>query len=121
MGRLDSKVQQEQQLVALMAQRNGSLLLTLALVAAAAYCLLPAQESFVAPRVGVTQGRDVEVSMAAGPRELDSGGAPPQNSNQLAGPRGLNLLFVGLLGGSAAIGLLALFFYGAYSGTGSSI
>jgi len=115
-----------------MAQRNSSLLLTLALVAGAAYLLLPAQESFAAPpqahgalRAGPVelaqgfedaQGRLIQVSMAAG-----NPSSPPQNENQVAGPRGLNLLFVGLLGGTAAIGLLALFFYGAYSGTGSSI
>merc|ERR1712050_629021 len=100
-------------------------------VAVAAYFLLPGQESFAAPpaahgalRAGPAelaqgydvQGRFFEVSMAAG-----NPSSPPQNENQLAGPRGLNLLFVALLGGTAAIGLLALFFYGAYSGTGSSI
>merc|ERR1719436_223377 len=118
-----------------MAQRSSSLLLPLALAACAAcFLLLPAQESFVAPssaahgalRAGAgtefvqgydIEGRVVQVSVA----NNKMGNAPPQNTNQLAGPRGLNLLFVGLLGGTAAIGLLALFFYGAYSGSGSSI
>lgn len=31
------------------------------------------------------------------------------------------LWFVGTLGGLAALGLLALFFYGAYTGLGSSL
>mmetsp|Transcript_58937 Transcript_58937/g.149327 ORF Transcript_58937/g.149327 Transcript_58937/m.149327 type:complete len:120 (+) Transcript_58937:106-465(+) len=119
-----------------MAQRSSSLVLPLALVACAAcFLLLPAQESFVAPpsaargalRAGAgsefVQGYDIEGRVVSVGMAVDNkmGNAPPQNTNQLAGPRGLNLLFVALLGGTAAIGLLALFFYGAYSGTGSSI
>eukprot|EP00443_Scrippsiella_acuminata_P134310 CAMPEP_0115631398 /NCGR_PEP_ID=MMETSP0272-20121206/30977_1 /TAXON_ID=71861 /ORGANISM="Scrippsiella trochoidea, Strain CCMP3099" /LENGTH=121 /DNA_ID=CAMNT_0003068059 /DNA_START=38 /DNA_END=403 /DNA_ORIENTATION=- len=121
-----------------MARRSSSSILSILALAACAACLMlllpPAQDAFVAPpsadRValragagaGFVQGYDAEgraVQVAVASDKM--GNAPPQNTNQLAGPRGLNLLFVGLLGGTAAIGLLALFFYGAYSGTGSSI
>merc|ERR1719507_1200871 len=37
------------------------------------------------------------------------------------GPQKINLLFIGTLAGTAVIGLIALFAYGAYSGSGSGI
>mmetsp|Transcript_171393 Transcript_171393/g.549402 ORF Transcript_171393/g.549402 Transcript_171393/m.549402 type:complete len:109 (-) Transcript_171393:6-332(-) len=106
--------------------RNSSLMLTLALAACAVYFLIPAQESFVAPSPAVSslragsslaqgyafEARDAQVSMAA----------QTQSENQgITSPRKINLLFIALLAGTAAIGLLALFFYGSYSGTGSSV
>ena len=99
---------------------RSSNLLVLAVVACATCMLLPS-ESFTAPQVlrGSAQheagafaqaptfqeGRAVQVSMAA------TGGEPQR----------LNLVFIGLLAGTAAIGLLALFFYGSYSGAGSGL
>ncbi|CAK9009690.1 unnamed protein product [Durusdinium trenchii] len=100
---------------------RSSNLLVLAVVACATYMLLPS-ESFVAPQVlrgnaqqetGAlaqapsfqTEGRSVQVSMAA------TGGEPQR----------LNLVFIGLLAGTAAIGILAVFFYGSYSGAGSGL
>ena len=100
---------------------RSSNLLVLAVVACAAYMLLPS-ESFTAPKVlrGSTQheagalaqaptfqteGRAVQVSMAA------TGGEPQR----------LPLVAIGLLAGTAAVGILALFFYGSYSGAGSGL
>ncbi|CAJ1439119.1 unnamed protein product [Effrenium voratum] len=104
--------------IAIMARSSS--LLVLAVVACATYMLLPG-ESFTAPQAlrGSTQreagalaqaptfqeGRVLEVSMAA------TGGEPQR----------LNLVFIGLLAGGAAIGLLSVFFYGAYSGAGSGL
>ena len=100
---------------------RSSNLLVLAVVACAAYMLLPS-ESFTAPKVlrGSTQheagalaqaptfqteGHAVQVSMAA------TGGEPQR----------LPLVAIGLLAGTAAVGILALFFYGSYSGAGSGL
>ena len=100
---------------------RSSNLLVLAVVACATYMLLPS-ESFTAPQVlrGSTQheagalaqaptfqteGRAVQVSMAA------TGGEPQR----------LPLVLIGLLAGTAAVGILALFFYGSYSGAGSGL
>ena len=100
---------------------RSSSLLVLAVVACTTYMLLPS-ESFTAPQVlrGSTQheagalaqaptfqteGRAVQVSMAA------TGGEPQR----------LPLVLVGLLAGTAAVGILALFFYGSYSGAGSGL
>ena len=90
-------------------------------VACALYVLLPG-ESFTAPQLlraspqaeaGAlaqtpsfqTEGRSVQVSMAA------TGGEPTR----------FPLVFLGLLAGTAAVGLLAVFFYGSYSGAGSGL
>ena len=99
---------------------RSSNLLVLAVVACATYMLLPS-ESFTAPQVlrgstqheagalaqapTFTEGRAVQVSMAA------TGGEPSR----------LPLVAVGLLAGTAAVGILALFFYGSYSGAGSGL
>ena len=104
-----------------MAKRSANLLVA-AVVACALYVLLPG-ESFVAPQslrgsapqaeAGAfaqapsfqTEGRSVQVSMAA------TGGEPTR----------FPLVFLGLLAGTAAVGLLAVFFYGSYSGAGSGL
>ena len=104
-----------------MAKRSANLLVA-AVVACAVYVLLPV-ESFVAPQslrgstpqaeAGAfaqaptfqTEGRSVQVSMAA------TGGEPTR----------FPLVFLGLLAGTAAVGLLAVFFYGSYSGAGSGL
>mmetsp|Transcript_23177 Transcript_23177/g.59028 ORF Transcript_23177/g.59028 Transcript_23177/m.59028 type:complete len:108 (+) Transcript_23177:72-395(+) len=105
--------------------RNSSMLLTLALVACAVYFLTLAQETFVAP--SPTRSLRSSAALAQGyvfeARDLDVGmAAQTQSENQgLTSPRKINLLFIALLAGTAAIGLLALFFYGSYSGTGSSV
>lgn len=99
---------------------RSSNLLVLAVVACATYMLLPS-ESFTAPQVlrgstqheagalaqapTFTEGRAVQVSMAA------TGGEPSR----------LPLVAIGLLAGTAAVGILALFFYGSYSGAGSGL
>ncbi|CAE7024848.1 psbJ [Symbiodinium natans] len=104
-----------------MAKRACNLLSVL-LVAAAVYSLLPVQESFMAPQAlrGATlnenpsmlaqgnlpqEARSIQVSMAA------TGGEPTR----------FPLVFLGLLAGTAAVGLLAVFFYGSYSGAGSGL
>ena len=104
-----------------MAKRSANLLVA-AVVACAVYVLLPV-ESFVAPQslrgstpqaeAGAfaqaptfqTEGRSVQVSMAATSGE----------------PTRFPLVFLGLLAGTAAVGLLAVFFYGSYSGAGSGL
>eukprot|EP00449_Zooxanthella_nutricula_P027473 CAMPEP_0198526846 /NCGR_PEP_ID=MMETSP1462-20131121/24196_1 /TAXON_ID=1333877 /ORGANISM="Brandtodinium nutriculum, Strain RCC3387" /LENGTH=103 /DNA_ID=CAMNT_0044256633 /DNA_START=1 /DNA_END=309 /DNA_ORIENTATION=+ len=103
-----------------MARRSSGTLLATALVASAIYAMMPQQETFVAPspsshRVGSTplaqgyelQARDVGVGMSA---------QTPTENQGLTSPRKINLLFIGLVAGSAAIGLFALLFYGSYSG-----
>mmetsp|Transcript_123474 Transcript_123474/g.335313 ORF Transcript_123474/g.335313 Transcript_123474/m.335313 type:complete len:105 (+) Transcript_123474:110-424(+) len=104
-----------------MARRCASAAPALALLACLALALAPAAVDFVAPssraapaaegqalvRGHVLPERSADVSMA-------SGGQPPA-------PGKINLLFLGLLAGTAVIGLLALFGYGAYSGAGSSL
>mmetsp|Transcript_27351 Transcript_27351/g.72242 ORF Transcript_27351/g.72242 Transcript_27351/m.72242 type:complete len:104 (+) Transcript_27351:66-377(+) len=102
-------------------QRNSGLLFTLALLAGAAYLSLPTQD-FVVPSsqsslrgkeaAALAQGFQYEArSTSVGMMATPSGGAPSK----------INLLFLGVLVGSAALGILALFFYGAYSGAGSSL
>eukprot|EP00446_Apocalathium_sp_SHHI-4_P000202 CAMPEP_0177190084 /NCGR_PEP_ID=MMETSP0367-20130122/20622_1 /TAXON_ID=447022 ORGANISM="Scrippsiella hangoei-like, Strain SHHI-4" /NCGR_SAMPLE_ID=MMETSP0367 /ASSEMBLY_ACC=CAM_ASM_000362 /LENGTH=106 /DNA_ID=CAMNT_0018637683 /DNA_START=75 /DNA_END=395 /DNA_ORIENTATION=+ len=104
--------------------RNNSILITFALAACVVYLLAPAQETFLVPTLRGSAGsaqfaqgsslesRTVEVARAA----------QTQSENQgITSPRKINLLFIALLAGTAAIGLLALFFYGSYSGTGSSV
>ena len=104
-----------------MAKHSANLLVA-AVVACAVYVLLPV-ESFVAPQslrgstpqaeAGAfaqaptfqTEVRSVQVSMAA------TGGEPTR----------FPLVFLGLLAGTAAVGLLAVFFYGSYSGAGSGL
>mmetsp|Transcript_1396 Transcript_1396/g.2560 ORF Transcript_1396/g.2560 Transcript_1396/m.2560 type:complete len:104 (-) Transcript_1396:124-435(-) len=103
-----------------MAKRSANILV-LAVVACVLYVVLPG-ESFVAPpalrgsaqsEAGAlaqaptfqVEGRSVQVSMAA------TGGEPTR----------FPLVFLGLAAGTAAVGLLAVFFYGAYSGAGSGL
>ena len=104
-----------------MAKRSANFLVA-AVVACVLYALLPS-ESFVAPQslrgsapqteAGAlaqaptfqTESRSVQVSMAA------TGGEPTR----------FPLVFLGLLAGTAAVGLLAVFFYGSYSGAGSGL
>ena len=103
-----------------MAKRSANLLV-LAVAACVLYVVIPG-ESFLAPPVlrGSAQpeagalaeapafqaeGRSVQVSMAA------TGGEPGR----------FPLVFLGLAAGGAAVGLLSIFFYGAYSGAGSGL
>mmetsp|Transcript_20337 Transcript_20337/g.42155 ORF Transcript_20337/g.42155 Transcript_20337/m.42155 type:complete len:115 (+) Transcript_20337:70-414(+) len=114
-----------------MVMRNAGSLVTIALLAGVACFLLPTPgyESFVVPEasrssqdVGATpsalaqdfqlQARTLRVAAAAG--------LPPQPGDN-GQPGKINLLFLGLLVGTAAIGLISLFAYGAYSGSGSSL
>mmetsp|Transcript_28889 Transcript_28889/g.77125 ORF Transcript_28889/g.77125 Transcript_28889/m.77125 type:complete len:105 (-) Transcript_28889:84-398(-) len=104
-----------------MARRGASCLLALALLAAAACVLAPAAQSFLAPAPRGAPGgappalaRGCELEARAPGVSAASGGQPPA-------PGKINLLFLGLLAGTAVIGLLALFGYGAYSGAGSSL
>mmetsp|Transcript_89822 Transcript_89822/g.290220 ORF Transcript_89822/g.290220 Transcript_89822/m.290220 type:complete len:108 (+) Transcript_89822:156-479(+) len=105
--------------------RNSGMFVTLALVACAVYFLMPAQQNFVAPPPAhsLRSGSALAQGYAFEAREVDiSMAAQTQSENQgLTSPRKINLLFIALLAGTAAIGLLALFFYGSYSGTGSSV
>mmetsp|Transcript_42138 Transcript_42138/g.91842 ORF Transcript_42138/g.91842 Transcript_42138/m.91842 type:complete len:105 (+) Transcript_42138:62-376(+) len=104
-----------------MAQRNASCLLALALLATAWFAL-PAPSSFIAagpPSTASAQGRS---TLAQGLR-LDSRSlqVSANASGDSTPPGKINLLYIGLLAGTAAIGLLAVFFYGSYSGAGSSL
>mmetsp|Transcript_116118 Transcript_116118/g.315331 ORF Transcript_116118/g.315331 Transcript_116118/m.315331 type:complete len:104 (-) Transcript_116118:216-527(-) len=101
--------------------RSSSCLLALAMLAGAAYVLAPAAESFVAPTPRGASGgpapalaQGYEIEARAPDVAAASGGQPPA-------PGKINLLFLGLLAGTAVIGFLALFGYGAYSGAGSSL
>eukprot|EP00420_Gonyaulax_spinifera_P019430 CAMPEP_0197900124 /NCGR_PEP_ID=MMETSP1439-20131203/48348_1 /TAXON_ID=66791 /ORGANISM="Gonyaulax spinifera, Strain CCMP409" /LENGTH=107 /DNA_ID=CAMNT_0043520987 /DNA_START=68 /DNA_END=391 /DNA_ORIENTATION=+ len=105
------------------AARNAGSLLTLALLACAAFVLLPSLqcESFVAPRTPQQAGREGPSALAQGyqleqraPGVAAAAGAPEA-------PGKINLLFLAVLVGTAVVGLIALFAYGAYSGAGSSI
>mmetsp|Transcript_63911 Transcript_63911/g.197872 ORF Transcript_63911/g.197872 Transcript_63911/m.197872 type:complete len:110 (+) Transcript_63911:72-401(+) len=109
-----------------MAMRNAGSVLSLALLACAAYISLTALggESFVAPRPGGWE------NAGSGPSALAQGFQPQTRDPSVAAaaqpadngqPGKINLLFLGLLVGTAAIGLIALFAYGAYSGSGSSL
>ena len=105
-----------------MAQRNGGLLLILAVLMAGTYFLLPAQESFVAPtpKAASLMGEESSVMVGAYQTQLRSSRMAMSAGYEPGQPQKINLVFVGLLAGTAAIGLLALFFYGSYSGLGSS-
>eukprot|EP00411_Alexandrium_monilatum_P037438 CAMPEP_0175404012 /NCGR_PEP_ID=MMETSP0095-20121207/38323_1 /TAXON_ID=311494 /ORGANISM="Alexandrium monilatum, Strain CCMP3105" /LENGTH=133 /DNA_ID=CAMNT_0016702817 /DNA_START=43 /DNA_END=442 /DNA_ORIENTATION=- len=104
-----------------MAMRSTGSLLTLALLAGAAYLLLPTpgHDAFVAPGASPTaQAAGTPSALAQGfqsqardPRVAAA--AQPADNGQ---PGKINLLFLGLLVGTAAIGLIALFAYGAYWG-----
>merc|ERR1719401_1030754 len=109
-----------------MARRGSSIILVAAIVACALYAMLPGQDAFVAPspstslRAGaapLAQGYDMEVRSVG----VSLAAQTPTDNQGLTSPRKINLLFIGLAAGTAAIGLLAIFFYGAYSGTGSSL
>lgn len=97
----------------------------MALLACAAYMMLPVQDTFLAPQGRTelavqsmeanslarglpTESRGLQISTAAGPGQ---GGQPNR----------INLLFVGTLAGTAVIGLIAILAYGAYSGAGSAL
>merc|ERR1719401_87943 len=100
------------------------MLLTIALCAAAVYFLLPADNSndFVAPSASFRGASGIESTMVgqqAQSRSLKVSMAA-DDFNRITAPRKINLLFIGLLAGTAAIGLLSLLFYGAYSGIGSA-
>eukprot|EP00418_Pyrodinium_bahamense_P076368 CAMPEP_0179050762 /NCGR_PEP_ID=MMETSP0796-20121207/20899_1 /TAXON_ID=73915 /ORGANISM="Pyrodinium bahamense, Strain pbaha01" /LENGTH=104 /DNA_ID=CAMNT_0020747287 /DNA_START=64 /DNA_END=378 /DNA_ORIENTATION=- len=104
-----------------MAARNAGSLLTLALLACATYLLLPT--AFVVPS-------PTSSSRAAGasPSALATGHKVDVRSPKIAAAAGenaqpgkINLLFLAVLVGTAVIGLIALFAYGAYSGSGSAI
>eukprot|EP00418_Pyrodinium_bahamense_P087051 CAMPEP_0179054614 /NCGR_PEP_ID=MMETSP0796-20121207/22878_1 /TAXON_ID=73915 /ORGANISM="Pyrodinium bahamense, Strain pbaha01" /LENGTH=104 /DNA_ID=CAMNT_0020751245 /DNA_START=19 /DNA_END=333 /DNA_ORIENTATION=- len=104
-----------------MAARSTGSLLTLALMACAAYLLLPV--SFVVPApTGSSQ------AAGASPSALARGFQVEVRSSNVAAAAGenaqpgkINLLFLAVLVGTAVIGLIALFAYGAYSGSGSAI
>mmetsp|Transcript_3995 Transcript_3995/g.8096 ORF Transcript_3995/g.8096 Transcript_3995/m.8096 type:complete len:115 (+) Transcript_3995:84-428(+) len=114
-----------------MAMRNAGSLLTIALLVGVACFLLPTPgyESFVAPEaVGFPQSAGATPSALAQDFQLQArslrvaaaaGLPPPPGDNGQPGK--INLLFLGLLVGTAAIGLISLFAYGAYSGSGSSL
>ena len=103
-----------------MARRSGSCLLAMALVVCALYNMLPSEENFVAPQV-TRSSMASEATLAQGTFQAEA--RAPRVSMAATGgqPGKINLLYVALLAGTAALGLLALLFYGAYSGTGSSL
>ncbi|CAE8616595.1 unnamed protein product [Polarella glacialis] len=106
-----------------MARNTGSLLVV-ALAACAIYFLLPAAETFLAPQAPrgssmpgseantLAQGSAYQAEARSSRVIVKATGDPPQK---------INLLFLGLLAGTAALGLLAVFAYGSYSGAGSGL
>lgn len=93
-----------------------------ALVALSVVVILQASVgAFVAPREVSSSshaGRAIPLSELKRPvRQLHT----PVESGAPGGPQKINLLFIGLLAGTAVIGLVALFAYGAYSGSGSGL
>eukprot|EP00441_Pelagodinium_beii_P044534 CAMPEP_0197619036 /NCGR_PEP_ID=MMETSP1338-20131121/97_1 /TAXON_ID=43686 ORGANISM="Pelagodinium beii, Strain RCC1491" /NCGR_SAMPLE_ID=MMETSP1338 /ASSEMBLY_ACC=CAM_ASM_000754 /LENGTH=102 /DNA_ID=CAMNT_0043187945 /DNA_START=73 /DNA_END=381 /DNA_ORIENTATION=- len=100
--------------------RRGSLL-AMALVVCTVYNMLPGpSENFVAPQVP-RGSMGAESALAQGTFQVEA--RAPRVSMAATGgnPGKINLLYIALLAGTAALGLLALFFYGAYSGAGSSL
>uniref|UniRef100_A0A6T9I379 Photosystem II reaction center protein J n=1 Tax=Alexandrium catenella TaxID=2925 RepID=A0A6T9I379_ALECA len=111
-----------------MAMRNTSSLLTIAVLVGAAYFLLPTavDESFVAPKTStLSQAAGAAPSALAQGFEQQPRALRVAAASGLEGPNGqpgkISLVFIGLLVGTAVIGLIALFAYGAYSGSGSSL
>mmetsp|Transcript_20338 Transcript_20338/g.42157 ORF Transcript_20338/g.42157 Transcript_20338/m.42157 type:complete len:114 (+) Transcript_20338:70-411(+) len=113
-----------------MVMRNAGSLVTIALLAGVACFLLPTPgyESFVVPEAGRSSQNAGATSAFAQDFQLQArtlrvaaaAGLPPQPGDN-GQPGKINLLFLGLLVGTAAIGLISLFAYGAYSGSGSSL
>eukprot|EP00930_Biecheleria_cincta_P016244 TRINITY_DN13291_c0_g1_i2.p2 TRINITY_DN13291_c0_g1~~TRINITY_DN13291_c0_g1_i2.p2 ORF type:complete len:108 (+),score=18.59 TRINITY_DN13291_c0_g1_i2:66-389(+) len=107
-----------------MAKRSSSLFV-LALVATAMYALLPSDNSFVAPQAlrGSSSMPGAEASALVQASSFQSEARASRIGMAATGgpPSKINLLYLGLLVGTAAIGLLSLFFYGSYSGAGSGL
>eukprot|EP00418_Pyrodinium_bahamense_P093545 CAMPEP_0179038880 /NCGR_PEP_ID=MMETSP0796-20121207/14861_1 /TAXON_ID=73915 /ORGANISM="Pyrodinium bahamense, Strain pbaha01" /LENGTH=104 /DNA_ID=CAMNT_0020735211 /DNA_START=77 /DNA_END=391 /DNA_ORIENTATION=+ len=104
-----------------MAARNASSLLTLALLACAAYLLPPT--AFVVP-ASTSSSRAAGASPSALAKGFQVDARAPDiaaAAGENAQPGKINLLFLAVLVGTAVIGLIALFAYGAYSGSGSAI
>eukprot|EP00930_Biecheleria_cincta_P034136 TRINITY_DN2360_c0_g1_i5.p2 TRINITY_DN2360_c0_g1~~TRINITY_DN2360_c0_g1_i5.p2 ORF type:complete len:108 (-),score=22.63 TRINITY_DN2360_c0_g1_i5:96-419(-) len=107
-----------------MAKRGSSSFLAIALVLGVMYTLLPSEDCFMAP-----QGSRSSSMPGAEPSALAQASAfQPEVRASRVGmaatggpPSKINLLYLGLLVGTAAIGLLSLFFYGSYSGAGSGL
>eukprot|EP00930_Biecheleria_cincta_P091854 TRINITY_DN81518_c0_g1_i1.p1 TRINITY_DN81518_c0_g1~~TRINITY_DN81518_c0_g1_i1.p1 ORF type:complete len:110 (-),score=24.90 TRINITY_DN81518_c0_g1_i1:54-383(-) len=109
-----------------MAKRSSSSLLALALVGTAMYALLPSeQESFVAPQASrsssMPEGTNAGALAQASSFKPEARAARVSMAATGGPPSKINLLYLGLLVGTAAIGLLSLFFYGSYSGAGSGL
>mmetsp|Transcript_100141 Transcript_100141/g.279013 ORF Transcript_100141/g.279013 Transcript_100141/m.279013 type:complete len:105 (-) Transcript_100141:84-398(-) len=104
-----------------MAARNAGSLLTLALLACAAYSLLPG--AFVVPATaGSSRAADTSPSALAKGFQVETRSSNiAAAAGENAQPGKINLLFLAVLVGTAVIGLIALFAYGAYSGSGSAI
>eukprot|EP00438_Fugacium_kawagutii_P010689 Skav208775 [mRNA] locus=scaffold2301:177617:179032:+ [translate_table: standard] len=100
---------------------RSSNLLVLAVVACATYMLLPS-ESFTAPQMLRGNAQHEAGALAQAPTFQTEGRAVQVNMAATGGePSRLPLVAVGLLAGTAAVGILALFFYGSYSGAGSGL
>eukprot|EP00418_Pyrodinium_bahamense_P081298 CAMPEP_0179051956 /NCGR_PEP_ID=MMETSP0796-20121207/21509_1 /TAXON_ID=73915 /ORGANISM="Pyrodinium bahamense, Strain pbaha01" /LENGTH=99 /DNA_ID=CAMNT_0020748507 /DNA_START=62 /DNA_END=358 /DNA_ORIENTATION=+ len=99
-----------------MAARNAGSVLTLALLACTAYLLVPS--AFVAPapksstRAAGTNPSALAKGFGVDARAPNVATAAGENAQ----PGKINLLFLAVLVGTAVIGLIALFAYGAYSG-----
>mmetsp|Transcript_21852 Transcript_21852/g.49966 ORF Transcript_21852/g.49966 Transcript_21852/m.49966 type:complete len:106 (-) Transcript_21852:4-321(-) len=103
--------------------RGSSPLLALALLACAAVVLLPVPEgeSFVAPRTLPSAGRTGPSALVQGYQAEPRAAGVAAAAGSPEAPGKINLLFLAVLVGTAVVGLIALFAYGAYSGAGSSI
>eukprot|EP00401_Gymnodinium_catenatum_P013560 CAMPEP_0117543622 /NCGR_PEP_ID=MMETSP0784-20121206/45154_1 /TAXON_ID=39447 /ORGANISM="" /LENGTH=111 /DNA_ID=CAMNT_0005340403 /DNA_START=68 /DNA_END=403 /DNA_ORIENTATION=- len=107
-------------------RRNAGSLLAIAVFAAVAWMLVgPSQESFLAPARHATPpsetpaGSPLAHGFKAGIATRSTSVA--MQAQQGGQPNRINLLFLATLVGTAAIGLIAILGYGAYSGTGSSL
>mmetsp|Transcript_22987 Transcript_22987/g.44063 ORF Transcript_22987/g.44063 Transcript_22987/m.44063 type:complete len:110 (-) Transcript_22987:152-481(-) len=109
----------------MVARRRNSLVavcISAAVVFGMVIVLASSMSAFVAPRgAGASSTQTGSATSTAELKQpvrqlrtsVESG--PPQ------GPQKINLLFIGTLAGTAVIGLVALFAYGAYTGSGSGL
>merc|ERR1719367_370680 len=108
-----------------MAARRGSSLLALCISAAVALGMVIMLEesvgTFVTPRGAGASSQTGGVSSMADLKQPFRQLRTTVESGNPGGPQKINLLFIGTLAGTAVIGLIALFAYGAYSGSGSSL
>eukprot|EP00930_Biecheleria_cincta_P034135 TRINITY_DN2360_c0_g1_i4.p2 TRINITY_DN2360_c0_g1~~TRINITY_DN2360_c0_g1_i4.p2 ORF type:complete len:107 (-),score=18.15 TRINITY_DN2360_c0_g1_i4:96-416(-) len=106
-----------------MAKRSGRIL-AISLIVGAMYALLPSEDCFLAPqgaRSSSMPGPESSALVQASTFQPEARASRVGMAATGGPPSKINLLYLGLLVGTAAIGLLSLFFYGSYSGAGSGL